>query len=593
MAKQKKKSPPNLIRLVKQNLLPIGLSILLVILTVITYQIVIADKYSPLTFVGDTNISFLTQGQAIRKVESRFQKRAEQKLSFSTDQDSFTIDIATSSAALDYSALTSAFKENRQGSLISRLGRQIQTIFLLSKISPKINLSLDKQLDNIASLIDKPPQNAQLIFDETPSPEGTPSAHIQIKEGIDGLALDKNAVEKVISDFLLTGQYNSELPLKTIPPVITTNQVVRAKQALEGTMQEPIKLTFGTNTWVLDTKQLLTLLDLTKGDSLLLDKDQTSVYLKKIAAEIDQNVQEGLFEFNPATKRVTAFKPSQEGRKLDIDKTFKLLSETLTSDSPKTIILPVATVKPKIATSDVNSLGIKELLGRGISNFAGSIENRIYNIGLTASKINGVLVPPGEIFSFNQTVGDITAQTGFKQAYVIKEGRTVLDDGGGVCQDSTTLFRAVLNAGLPVVKRTAHAYRVGYYEQGFPPGLDATVFYPSVDFQFKNDTSAHILIQAYTYGTTLYIDLYGTPDGRVVSLTQPVVTNQTPPPPELRQDDPTLPKGTVKQVDWAAWGANVSFKRIVTRNGQTLIDETWKSFYKPWQAVFLVGTKEN
>ena len=202
-----------------------------------------------------------------------------------------------------------------------------------------------------------------------------------------------------------------------------------------------------------------------------------------------------------------------------------------------------------------------------------------------------MLIPPGETFSFNKTVGDISAATGFKQAYVIKEGRTVLDDGGGVCQDSTTLFRAVLNAGLPVVSRTAHAYRVGYYEQGFPPGLDATVFYPSVDFQFKNDTPAHILIQAHTAGTTLYIELYGTSDNRVVNLTQPVITNKTPPPPELRQDDPTLPKGQVKQVDWAAAGATVIFKRTVTRNGEVIAQENWKSNYKPWQAVFLVGTQ--
>ncbi|MDP3758514.1 MAG: VanW family protein, partial [Candidatus Daviesbacteria bacterium] len=441
---------------------------------------------------------------------------------------------------------------------------------------------------------DQPPQDAQLIFDETPSPEGSASAHIQIKESVDGLALDKTATEQLITDFLLTGKLKSQLPLKVIPPKITTNHVIRAKKILEAVMNEPIKLTFDQYSWDLEAKQLLTLLDLTKGDNLLLDKDQAYVYLKKIAAEIDQEVQEGLFEFNPTTKRVSAFKPSQEGRKLDTDTTFQLLVNAL--DNPpaggsKIINLPVAKILPKIQTADVNSLGIQELLGRGISNFTGSIPNRIYNINLAASKINGVLVPPGETFSFNQAVGDITAATGFKQAYVIKEGRTVLDDGGGVCQDSTTLFRAVLNAGLPVIKRTAHAYRVGYYEQGFPPGLDATVFYPSVDFQFKNDTPAHILIQAYTSGITLYVDLYGTPDGRTVYLTKPIVTNQIPPPPDLRQDDPTLPKGTVKQVDWAAWGATVTFKRTVVRNGQELINETWRSNYKPWQAIYLVGTQ--
>lgn len=588
VAKSKKKPAPNWF---KVNRVPLVLSGILLTFIIITYQVILADKYYPVTLVGSTNISFLKEGQAIKKVENNFQKRAKQKLSVSFAQGNFEIDISTSSATLDYSPLLSDFSQSHSGKIREKLGRQLKVLVFSSRISPKIKLSLEKQLNTIASATDKPPQNAELIFDETPAPEGSSSARIQINAGESGFALDKKALEEQIKDFLLTGKFKSQLPLKVTEPTITTNHVIRAKEALESVMKEPIKLTFEEKSWELEAKQLLTLLDLTKGDSILLDKNQTALYFKSIAQEIDQQVQEGLFEFNPDTKKVTAFKPSQEGRKLDTEKSYQLLSEALTAGSPKVIALPVNTVKPKITTSDVNSLGIKELLGRGISNFAGSIENRIYNVGLTAFKLNGVLIAPGQIFSFNQTVGDITAATGFKQAYVIKEGRTVLDDGGGVCQDSTTLFRAVLNAGLPVVKRTAHAYRVGYYEQGFPPGLDATVFYPSVDFQFKNDTPAHILIQAYTSGTTLYIDLYGTTDGRVVNLTQPVVTNQTPPPPELRQDDPTLPKGTVKQVDWAAWGATVSFKRTVVRNGETLIDETWRSNFKPWQAVFLVGTQ--
>ncbi len=543
-----------------------------------------SDKFYPLTFVGNTSVSFLTKGQAIRSVQTDFQKRSDQKLSFNYAFGSVTLDLATSSASLNYSALDENFKNTHKDYL---------TFFTKSTIYPNVSLSLDNQLKAIAETVEKQPENAQLVFDENPSNESTSSARIQIKEGTDGLTLDKDAVKKQITDYLLTGKYKRWLPLKITPPKITTAYVVRAKEILEAAAKEPINLTFDKNIWTIDAKQLLTLLDLTKGNDTLIDKEQTSSYLKNIALKIDQDVQEGLFEFNPATKKVTAFKQSEEGRKLDIQKTFGLISDALTGPSSRTIILPVEIIKPKIETSDVNSLGIKELLGRGISNFAGSIPNRIYNIELTASKINGVLIPPGQTFSFNQTIGDITAATGFKQAYVIKEGRTVLDDGGGVCQDSTTMFRAVLNAGLPVLKRTAHAYRVGYYEQGFPPGLDATVFYPSVDFQFKNDTSAHILIQAYTFGLTLYIDLYGAPDDRSVILSKPIIANQTPPPPDLRQDDPTLPKGTVKQVDWAAWGATVTFKRTVTKNSQTIIDETWRSNYKPWQAIYLVGTKDN
>lgn len=575
MAKQKKKYFK-----LKPNLLPIALFIVLFALSIFTYQVFIADKYYPFTLVGDTNISFLTEGQAIRKVQLTFEKRKEQKLQFSAPEGLFTIDLATSSAKLDYSALD----------LPSNHTKQLQTLLFKSIIYPKISLSLGKQLDSIASVIDKQPQNAQLLFNETTTLEGSPSAHIQIKEEVDGLSLDKKALEKEITDYLLTGKYSTSLPIQVVSPKITTQHMLRAKEALENSQTKPLSLKFEERSWVIDTKQLLTLLDLTKGEGLLLDKDNTYLYLSTIAKEIDQEVTEGLFEFNPTTKRVTAFKPSQEGRKLDTDKTYEFIADAL-SNGHRNITLPVAKVSPKIQTSDVNSLGIKELLGRGISHFAGSIPNRIYNINLTASKINGVLIPPGEIFSFNQTVGDITAATGFKQAYVIKEGRTVLDDGGGVCQDSTTLFRAVLKAGLPVVKRTAHAYRVGYYEQGFPAGLDATVFYPSVDFQFKNDTPFHILIQAYTSGTTLYVDLYGTSDGRISQISKSIVSDQIPPPPELRQDDPTLPKGTVKQVDWAAWGARVSFNRTVTRGNETLIKENFLSNYKPWQAVYLVGTQ--
>ena len=566
------------------------LSVVLVILLVFTYQFIILDKFYPLTFAGSENISFLTKQQAVAKIENAFQKRAHQKIYFNFPQDIFSIDLATSSASLDYSALEETLNNQRSGTFLERTLKQINIALLTKKITLKVNLKIEKQLEAIKAKVEKEPKNAELLFSETAS-EGSPSANIQIKEAVDGLSLDRETLEKSISDYLISGKYNMNLPVKITPPKVTTEHVQKAKAALENLQKESIKLKFEGSLWVLDTKTLLTLLDLTTGENLLLDKEKTKSYISKIAKDIDQNVQEGLFEFNPNTKRVSTFKASQEGRKLDQDKTSNLIAEALDSSSSKTLILPVEIVKPKIQTSDVNSLGINELIGQGVSHFRGSIPNRIYNVNLTATKINGVLIPPEEIFSFNQTVGDITAATGFKQAYVIKEGRTVLDDGGGVCQDSTTLFRAVLNAGLPVIKRTAHAYRVGYYEQGFPPGLDATVYYPSVDFQFKNDTPGHILIQAYTSGTTLYVDLYGTSDGRIATISKSIITDRTPAPPELRQDDPTLPKGVVKQVDFAAAGAKVSFNRTVTRNGEVIGKEVWRSLYKPWQAVYLVGTQ--
>lgn len=317
--------------------------------------------------------------------------------------------------------------------------------------------------------------------------------------------------------------------------------------------------------------------------------------IDSLASRIDIPKQEALFQFSHG--RVTAFRPSQDGRAVGRDEARARFADAVKAlphapTSHIVIMIPVQTIKPTLSTGDVNAFGIKERIGFGYSEFQGSIPGRVHNVALAASRINGVLIPPGATFSFNEAVGDISAATGYQSAYIIKDGRTVLGDGGGVCQVSTTLFRAALNAGLPIVDRRAHAYRVHYYEEGgFKAGLDATVFSPSVDLKIKNDTPAHILIQTKTdiKNMTLTFELYGASDGRVSQILNHVVSGEIPPPAPLYQDDPTLPPGAVKQVDWAAWGAKASFDYKVTRGDEVLQDTTFVSNYRPWQAVYLRG----
>lgn len=306
---------------------------------------------------------------------------------------------------------------------------------------------------------------------------------------------------------------------------------------------------------------------------------------------------EALFSFDNG--KVTAFKPSSDGQSIDeqslIEKVSSKIPDVI-SGSQKSIVIeiPIKKVSPKVTTDKANNLGIKELIGIGTSLYQHSIPNRAFNVGLAASRINGILVAPGEDFSFDKALGDVSSFTGYKQAYVISNGKTVLGDGGGVCQVSTTFFRALLNAGLPITERHAHAYRVGYYEEDSPPGVDATIYSPTVDLKFKNDTGHYILIQTAIdpVEQRLTFFLYGTSDGRKSEVSTPVITSQTPPPPVLYQDDPTKPKGFLEQTDFEAWGANVYFTRTVTRDGQTLISERYDSNYQPWQAIYIRGTKE-
>jgi vancomycin resistance protein YoaR len=317
--------------------------------------------------------------------------------------------------------------------------------------------------------------------------------------------------------------------------------------------------------------------------------------LTTLSNQINIPMEDALFTFENG--KVTAFRPSKEGRKLNVEETRKRINDafiTVASTSQQRIRVNLAVEKltPSTTTGNANNFGIKELIGTGYSEFAGSIPGRIHNVALAASRLNGVLIKPGEELSFNKTIGDISAATGYQSAYIIKEGRTVLGDGGGVCQVSSTLFRAALNAGLPIVERHAHAYRVHYYEDGgFKAGLDATVFSPSVDLRIKNDTPNHILIQTKTdtKNLTLIFELYGTRDGRQAQIINHVVGGFVPAPPALYQDDPTLAPGAIKQVDWAATGAKASFQYKVTRNGETLQDTTFYSNYRPWQAVYLRG----
>ncbi len=299
--------------------------------------------------------------------------------------------------------------------------------------------------------------------------------------------------------------------------------------------------------------------------------------------------------------RVVAFRSHQNGQKADIESAkeefIQKIPETIKTERVqiRTFPIPIKVIKPTITTEKVNNMGIKELVATGTSLFFGSIPNRIYNIKLSSARINGVLVKPGEVFSFAKAVGDVSKLTGYKEAYVIQNGRTVLGDGGGVCQVSTTLFRAALRAGLPIIERNQHAYRVHYYEEDSGPGIDAAVYVPSIDLKFKNDTKNWLLIQSSVdeQAMRLTFEIYGAKDGREVTINDPVILSQTPAPEPLRQDDPTLPKGEVKQVDWAAAGAKVYFTREVKKDGKTIISDKFVSNFRPWQAVYLVGTKEN
>ena len=317
-------------------------------------------------------------------------------------------------------------------------------------------------------------------------------------------------------------------------------------------------------------------------------------FLLELAEAYKQKPIEARFEFKEG--RVTVFQPEKSGFQLEVRPILQQINDELQQQKfkpQKKILIKVKKTKlePKMKLKSINNLGIQEPVGIGNSLFAGSAPERIHNIQTGAAKLNGIIIKPDEVFSFNQALGEISSQTGYQPAWVIKSGKTVLGDGGGICQVSTTLFRAAMQAGLPIIERTAHAYRVNYYEQDSDPGLDATIYSPSVDLKFKNDHKTALLIQSTVdfNQQLLSFTFYGTKDGRQISLSPVTIWNVAPPPPAEYIDDPTLPEGQTKQIDFAAWGSSTKFTYQVTYPQGEVKKQEFVSHFRPWKAIYLVG----
>lgn len=324
-----------------------------------------------------------------------------------------------------------------------------------------------------------------------------------------------------------------------------------------------------------------------------INKEDIYTFLNNLYVEYKTEAEDAVFE--EKNGKVTSFKIEKYGKSIEIEKTMKdFYNLVYSKNNNLNVFVPIyeKIVSPKKIISSLNNYGIKELIGEGSSDYSGSSSEREFNILLSASKLHGTLIPPNSIFSYNKSVGEVSSATGYKTTYIIKDGRTILGDGGGICNTSTVMFRAALNTGLPILERHAHSYRVRYYENDSKPGLDATVYAPSVDFKFNNDTSAYILLQVVPdeINNILSIKLYGKKDGRSIIISPIKVWDVVPPPEPLYQDDPTLKRGVTKQVDFPAWGTKATFHYTVTLNNKTIQDKEFFSGFKPWKAIYLVGT---
>jgi vancomycin resistance protein YoaR len=392
------------------------------------------------------------------------------------------------------------------------------------------------------------------------------------------------------------------LVVEPVAPSITNAEAARALEIAQVMVADPLQLLVSNpkegdpGPWTLSREMLSQMLRISARDSdvhVWLDEAALTEFLEPLAKALHREPVNARFHFDETSKQLVPIAADRLGRSLDVPATVRRINQQLRVGQHH-VSLVLEEVEPRYPeTITAAELGIQEQVALGESYFGGSSTARSNNIRLGASKFDGVIVAPGETFSFNEHLGEVTPEEGYDESYVIVGDRTIPGVGGGICQVATTAFRVAYFGGYKIIERWPHAYRVGYYELGgYGPGFDATVYSPLVDFRFVNDTSSHLLIETVVDSARarLQFVFYGTDDGRVVEQIGPTWGEPEPPGPPIYEYDPELSEGTVEKLEGAHDGINaVLERRVHDAEGELLYHDKFVSEFVPWQARYRFG----
>lgn len=492
-----------------------------------------------------------------------------------------------------------AYSIGRQGSFFNKLRDKISALLREKPIEPLYAVN-EKEIKKIIaenfSRFETPAQDAKLTIGA--------DGKFKIKEEAFGKITDyDDGIKRLKSNLALLDNAPIQLSAKTDYPRIYKKDCLNIETEANGILGlAPLVLKHSASSspekkWTISRNQLAGWLNLKINPDSEPEQNKITVGLnseeaknhfkEQIAPEINEEPTNAKFEIKDG--RVVEFQQSKDGLELNIEETLAKIEFEFIQNQKNEIELAVIKLKSGVQTEKTNNFGIKEIIGIGHSNFAGSPANRRHNIKTGAQALNGVLIKPDEEFSLNNALGEIDASTGYLPELVIKGNKTIPEYGGGLCQIGTTMFRGALDSGLPITMRRNHSYRVSYYE---PAGTDATIYNPLPDLRFINDTGNHILIQSRVEGDDLYFDFWGAGDGRVIKKTEPTIYNIVKPGPTKYIETLDLAPGVKKCTERAHNGADAYFDYKVTYANGEIKEKGFSSHYIPWREVCLIGVEK-
>ncbi len=571
---------------------------------VIGFQFVYAGRIFPGISVAGVDVGGMTQSNAAVKILQQITYPQNGKILLQ-EKEPHLVTPAQMGLFLDAdTSARSAYQVGRRGGPGNSLSEQFEAWFSGYDLPPA--LIFDQRmaysyLTELAKQIDQPTIEASIAL------KGT---DVVVQTGATGRKLDVAGTLTLLS-IQIQSLRDGVVPVvvRESPPMIV--DVSKQADLARSILSSSFKLTLPSGQpdqagpWTFDTPTLAAMMAFERVENngapdyqVTLKSNILRTYLKNLAPDLALAPQDARFTFNDQTGQLEAIQKSITGRSLDVEATIKAVQQALMQGKHK-VALAFNFQDPAVSdTASGKDLGITELVSSETSYFYGSSAERVQNIKTAASRFHGLLVAPGEVFSMGQALGDIDLDNGYAEAMIIVGDQTVKGVGGGVCQVSTTLFRTAFFGGYPIVERHAHAYRVGYYEKEAGnvensnlAGMDATVFFPLVDFKFKNDSPNWILMETYVNpaASSITWKFYSTSDGRKVKWDTTGPQNIVPAPDPLYKENPDLANGEIKQTDWAADGSDITVTRTVTRDGEVINQDVISTNYLPWQAKFEYG----
>ena len=553
----------------------VGVAVLLLVVAIglFAFRSFYSDRIYPAVTIGDVPVGGLTTGQAENRLAERAAELEQGTITFAYGGQTWTPTLSELGATVDLEhSISDARALGRDTDARSRLAftqdilRDDQLVALRTVVDRS---ALNAWFDKVDSDIGKPAVNAQIQLSGT---------QVSISPDATGIIVDRKAATSTILG-ALTSLTPASLELPTIvdQPKIYAADLQQVQGDVQSALSRPVRVGFESKSWRIEADTLAqfltvaTVLESGKPTAKLsIDQETLSATLRdQFTPEINRKPTNARVAWSDSDGLI-ALDPSTTGITMKTSEFAKAVTDSFLNGH-ENVEIPVVVTRPEIDAENLAALKINSRLGRGTSNFEGGSEARDTNIVVGTDLLNGTLVRPGEEFSFNGAVGEITGDRGYVEASVVVAERTGKGIGGGICQVSTTVFRAALLSGLPITEWHPHTYRIsGYEREDWGPGYDASILQSGDDpaywgdFKFENTTSGWLLVEAWTAYPHVVVNIYGEDMGHTVDFvnewqSDPITDND-----DLEVVNPDLPAGTIQQIEYPLDGLEVAFTRVVT-----------------------------